>query len=230
MSKCSKRIGLAAALAIGVAGMGSAGATTITMGFDELVPNAYAFGEYVANYYDGGCATRLLGGANGTCGGPDWGVRWSNAVVGTSPAAQHVPSPPNYVTGSGSSIVMNVAAGFTDALTFGYAAPRGAGTLNIYSGLDGTGALLASFALPSTNPNKTCNLAAFTCWNDFTATFAGVAESVVFGGSLRFMGFDNVSFALRAASQEVAEPEALALFGLGTLLIGLGVAVRRRRA
>lgn len=227
MSKCSMRIGLAAALLIGMAGLGIAHATPVTMGFDTLVPTAHGVGESVADYYNGGCAITVRSGATGTCGGPDWGVSWSNAIVASSPAADPVPSPHNFITSTAPGIIMNVAGGFSDHLTFAYSAPRVAGSLSLYSGRDGTGTLLASFALPSTNPDRTCNFASFACWGDFTAAFDGVATSAVFGDSLRFMAFDNVSFDLRT-SHDVPEPGMAGLFGLGILLLGLFAGLHRR--
>jgi MYXO-CTERM domain-containing protein len=127
------------------------------------------------------------------------------------------------------SAVMNVAAGFEGSVWFHYATRASAiGSIAIYDGLNGAGSLLASMTLPSTTsrqcPGGLQNV--FGCWNLFEANFTGVAQSVVFAGT--GLGFDNVSFNVRALATPVPEPAGPGVFGIGALLLGLFAGWRRR--
>ena len=163
------------------------------MGFDAL----HCL-EYVDNYYAGG------NGSNGTGPGPNYGVTFSSNAEAladrviqstcglTTSNVTNEPSPQNSVIFlSGSAATMNVPAGFTGGFSFYYAAPSYAGFINVWSGLNGTGTLLATLTLPTTGG---CTSGAPYCmWNPIGVSFAGTAMSVDFGGSANYIAFDSIT-------------------------------------
>jgi hypothetical protein len=187
---------------------GIASASPVTMNFDGMgVP------EYVDNFYNGGCST-LAGLIPATCGGPDYGVVWSGAITADR-LAPPPPSSPNFMAyADGVSATMNVATGFNDA-GFSFAYYGGGPTVSVYSGLDGTGDLLASQTLDS----SLCGLS--FCWTADDFGFSGIAKSVVFGGT---GVFDNISFNMAS----VPEPAGFGIFALGLVLMGVFANLRRR--
>ncbi|HEX7325600.1 MAG TPA: PEP-CTERM sorting domain-containing protein [Rhodanobacteraceae bacterium] len=216
----------------------AASATPVTMTFDELATSGVGGGQYVADYYDGGCGVAYHGGP-ATCGGPDYGVVWTGAAVAQGGLyGLNAPSTPNILVRgtennvSGAPIVMNVANGFTDGFSFYYSSTGTVGSVTLYSGLDGTGDVLYTTGkLAGTPAACPSHSGLFACWNlmdDFT--FDGVVHSVGFDGPSNRIAWDNVSFDTRSGSIAVPEPAELGLFGLGLLLVGGFVALRRRTA
>lgn len=191
---------------------GVASATPVTMNFDGMgVP------EYVDNFYNGGCST-IAGLIPATCGGPNYGVVWSGAITANR-LAPTPPSPPNFMAyADGVSATMNISAGFNDG-GFSFAYYGGGPTVEVFSGVNGTGSLLASQTLAS----SLCGLS--FCWTSYDLDFPGIAESVTFGGT---GVFDNITF--NKATTGVPEPGGLGLFAAGLLLMGVFAGVRRRVA
>jgi hypothetical protein len=131
---------------------------------------------------------------------------------------------------SGSSTTIDVAAGFTTGFSFNYTDPNGiVGSVSVYSGLDGTGTLLNSFTLGATPNGETAcpgYSAAYCPFVPIGVTFAGTAESIVFGGVANQIVFDDVTFG--SATPGIPEPATWA-----TMLTGLaaaGAMLRRRRS
>ena len=88
-------------------------------------------------------------------------------------------------------------------------------TLSVYQGLNGTGALLASVALPDTSTG-------FSVYAPVVLSFAGAAKSFV----LRDAAFSHILYDdLAFTSQPVPEPSVFAALGLGAAAL-----LRRRRA
>lgn len=208
-----KKFDIAAVLGVGALFAGVASATPVTMNFDGITNS-----EYVSNYYDGGQAT-ILGLIPDGPNGPNYGVVWSGAVAtngnGSVPTP---PSPPEFMAyADGVSATMNVAGGFRGT-GFSFDYYGGGPTLAVYSGLDGTGTLLASETLDS----SLCGLA--FCWLPDSLSFSGTAQSVVFGGT---GAFDNISLNT-VISVKVPEPAEVGMFGFGVLLIGLFAGLRQR--
>jgi hypothetical protein len=155
---------------------------------------------------------RCTGGARDRdCGGPDYGVVWKGATVGDDFAGLALTD----------SATMNIATGFDGGLSFDYYNLSNflfAGSVNVYSGTNGHGDLLASAGLGAT-PD----------WDFINLFFSGTAKSVVLNGSPFFLaGFDNVTLGLTAPVHPVAEPATLGVFGFGLLLMGAFVGLRRR--
>jgi hypothetical protein len=231
-----KWILFAAVVSLFTAQAALAGVTVLT--FDQLGTIPLAVGEEpVLNFYNGGYA----GNGTPSCGftvcgpGPNYGVTFeSNALalssedVGGGGNFTNEPSSPNilfFLTGTGD--VMNVASGITTGFSFDYSGnvAEGNGVVDIYSGLDGTGTLLASFVV-NTSLTPLCSSGPASCvWEPDGVNFSGTAESVVFGGSANFIGWDNIT--LGSSSPGTPEPTTLLLLGSG--LAGVATKLRRSR-
>ena len=175
--------------------------------------------EPVADYYDGG-----MGGL-GTGPGPNDGITFSANGLAYIPGKQSGtitpfpgdPSPPTVLlddntsapAGSPVSTIMDVSGGFSGALLFYYIAIGRMPEIKIYSGLDGTGTLLADKTF-STTGTELSN-AVFSPAE--LITFSGTAQSVVFVGGSDQLGMDNITF--------VSVPEPAGWISLTT---GLGCA------
>ncbi|WP_188715308.1 PEP-CTERM sorting domain-containing protein [Paracoccus acridae] len=95
----------------------------------------------------------------------------------------------------GTETFMNVAAGFTTGFSFFYSSVNVAGSISVYDGLNGTGALLATLALGVTASNCSSEYNAPFC--PFAASgigFEGLAKSVSFAGAGNQIAFDDVTF------------------------------------
>ena len=114
--------------------------------------------EQVDDYYNGGS------GSLGSGPGPNYGITFSSnalALVRQTPFPGD-PSPPTVLllgnTGIGAgqplSMTMDVSGGFSTGLVFYDIAIGRTATVNIYSGLDGTGTLLAQETLPLLPPSN----------------------------------------------------------------------------
>lgn len=239
MNKVNKQVGMAAVLGLGMVFAGVASASVVTMTFDELHMDSIAGGQYVADYYDGGCGASFNGGS-ATCEGPAWGAVWTGAAVAKgAPTLSNMPSSPNAIipsveigtVGTNPNMILNVANGFTDGFSFYYSSRNNNAFVSLYSGLDGTGDLLASTGNLAKSP-QVCDGGAgfFHCWSLIDdLAFTGIVRSVVFGGNFNNVAYDNVSFDMRPTPPVgVPEPAALGTFGLGALLIGLFAGLRRR--
>lgn len=138
---------LALVLLVGVV---AAQAGTIVLTFEGLKDE-----ETVLNYYNGGF------GGSGSGPGPNYGITFGSdslALIsgefggsGNFSGAPSMPTVLFFLTGPGD--IMNVPAGFTTGFSFFYSAINAPGVVNVYSGLDGTGTLLASLNL-STTPSE----------------------------------------------------------------------------
>lgn len=216
--------------------LGMAGTTVLT--FDELGVIPSSVGEEpILNFYNGGYA----GNGTASCGyavcgpGPNYGVSFeSNALVLSSEDVggggnfTNEPSQPNilfFLTGTGD--VMDVPGGITTGFSFYYSgnSAEGNGSVDIYSGLDGTGTLLASF-LVNTSLTPLCSSGpAYCVWEPDGVAFGGTAESVVFAGAANYIGWDDIT--LGSSSPVTPEPASLLLIGTG--LAGLATKLRRQR-
>jgi hypothetical protein len=96
-------------------------------------------------------------------------------------------------------MTMDVAGGFSQDLNFFDIAISRAATVQIWSGLDGTGTMLAQMSLPLLDPSKEV----FT--GLVSMSFNGTAESVVFAGGNQQLAFDDISFGAPAVVPEPRE-------------------------
>jgi hypothetical protein len=184
--------------------------------------------QVIGNYYNGG-----PGGALGvTFGGTALSI--VQAQAGGSGNFQGNPSGTTIMFWLDANPYMDVASGFTGGFSLYYSAIGAPGSVDIFSGFAGTGTLLASLSLPVTPQgpygSPPCDgTGSFCPWVATGTTFAGTAESVVFGGAANGIGFDNVTFGSDNAATVTASPEPASLALVATGLVGLvGVAGRRR--
>ena len=180
----------------------SANASVNTLTFEGVGNN-----NAVGDFYNGGAGTNygveFVGNALGLVGG-----NFANA-----------PSMPTILFWiDGPATTMNVAAGFSGGFSTYYSSIDTAGSISIWSGLDGTGDNLATLNLFGLGSDGTPN-AAYDRWALVGASFVGEAKSVTFTGTANYIGFDNVTF-----GSAIPAPGALAL------LAAAGCATRRRRA
>lgn len=209
--KLTSRCVWAVAVYATLAGQARAGSTTLT--FEGLMNF-----EGVADYYNGGK------GSLGTGPGPAYGITFSQNGLAYIPGKQsgnvtpypNDPSPPtvlllaslNNTTPAGAplSATMDVKGGFVGALTFYYinitSSKTNPATVQIFSGLDGGGTLLATQNLLTVQPGAEVFSGATT------TSFKGIAHSVVISGGNNQVAVDNIS--IKPASP-APEPSTLAL-------------------
>lgn len=226
-----KRITVLAALLALTAMAASATVVDLTFeGINATYPSGYAF---VQNFYNGGTSS------DGTSG-PNYGVSFpANAqaiclntlTASCSNTSRGGLGDPNSQLGalfflSGSNTYVNVPAGFTTGFSFNYTAINFSGAVNVWSGLNGTGSLLATLNLPTT-PSGPCPGygAGFCPFFPIGVSFAGTAQSIDFGGVANQIVFDDVTFG-SATPGSTPEPGTLIMFGSG--VIGMAGLLRRK--
>ena len=172
----------------------------------------------ISEYYNGG--TDSAGSA-----GPALGVSFSADALGLAndaagPYFSNAPSPVGVMAPVGPDATMSVAAGFL-GVSFYYASSAAvADAVQVWSGIDGSGTLLASFNLGANAQDGGCSDSAYCHFDLLSNTFAGTAHSMTFGNAAG-AAFDNVSI------MAVPEPASALLMALGMGCLALVV---RRRA
>ena len=173
--------------------------------------------ESVNNYYNGGT------GGSGSGPGPNYGISFTTdslaLISASSGGAGNFSNNPSgstvlfFLNGAGDT--MNVASGFITGFSFFYACQAGfVGSVSVYSGLNGTGTLLASLSLPST-PNP------YTVFVPIGVAFAGTAKSAVFSGSANFIAFDDITLGNVIPGTSAVPEGGATAFLLGVSLAGL---------
>jgi len=152
------------------------------------------------------------------------GVSFGGGALGLQnddlgPYFSNAPSPIGVMFTVDTDSAMNVAQGFSGLFAFSYASTAAAsGAVSIWSGLNGTGDLLASFDLLGNSAG--CTSPGWCSFDALSGSLSRVAYSMTFGGDPT-IAFDNI------ALNTVPEPASLLLVSLG--LAGLTAQARRRR-
>ena len=131
---------------------------------------------------------------------------------------------------SGEETFLNVLDGFTTGFSFNYVSLSFSGSVNVYDGLNGTGAVLATLLLDPNAGSCPGYSAGFCPFSPIGVTFSGTALSIGFGGVANQIVFDDVTFGSEipgGGDNAVPEPAtwAMMLMGFGVV----GSAMRRRR-
>jgi hypothetical protein len=173
----------------------------------------------ISEYYNGGADSA------GSIG-PALGVSFSGDALGLAndaagPYFSNAPSPIGVMAPVGPDSTMSVLAGFLGVSFYYSSAAAVADAVQVWSGVDGTGTMLASFDLAANAQGGGCSDSPYCHFDALSGSFTGTAHSMTFGNAVSAAAFDNVSITA------VPEPSSALLVALGLGCIGL---VTRRRA
>ena len=211
---------------------GSAMAAVIDLTFENIAPYPNGNNVFIENYYNGGTSSIGTSGTNYGVSFPSNALLICLNTIGTtcSNTSRGGLGDPNSQLGAlffltGSSTFLDYAAGFQNGFAFNYTAISVGGSVTVWSGLDGTGTLLATLNLPTTvsGPCPGYN-AGFCPFFPAGISFAGTAMSLDFNGVADQIVFDDVTF----GSSHVGTPEPSSLLLLGSGVLGLAGMVRRK--
>lgn len=173
------------------------------------------------NFYNGGTDSQ---GNTGT----DYGIQFSpdalsiiDSDAGGTGNIANEPSPNTVMFFLSGSAILNAPAGFDTGFSFYYSSSTAA-SVNVYDGLNATGNLLGSIGLAAQySDNCTGDPTGVFCnWTPVGVSFAGIAKSIDFGGTVNQTAYDNVTFGSATPNHDVPEPPVLTLLGLGLAMIG----------
>jgi hypothetical protein len=190
--------------------------------------------ENILNYYNAGADQ------NGATG-PNDGVTFSSGAMAflNYPATQdgfmsNVGFEPHggdsMIFTSGNVEYMNVPGGFTTGFSFYYSCLYQPGSVNLYSGPNGTGTVLATIPLHLTPDGVLPPFflpVDYSVWQPVDLTFAGTAESVSFVGSVNYTAFSDITLG-QSTPAGVPDNGGSSLYALAGLALAAG-ALRPRQ-
>lgn len=235
--KFSKFACIAAALATTFIVTPKSQAATITVLDFEGIADTTNSTVNINNFYNGGTSSNGKSGTN-------YGVTFSsNALAFALNTLSQQPSNTSrggqgnsnsqlggFYYQNGTEAFLTYAAGFDTGFSFFYSAPFTPAKINVYSGSNGAGTLLASLNLPTTNDGLVSGCAGFNAnYCPFIASgvgFTGIAKSIGFVGTNQSV-FDDITFGSSTAGggQQVPEPFMI----VGTMLGGAAALRMKKR-
>jgi len=221
------------ALALAAVGVGHAYGDPIVLNFEGInstYPSGFAF---INGFYDGGTSS------DGTTG-PNFGITFSSnaqaiclnslSVTCSNTSRGGLGDPSSQKGGlfflSGSQTFMDDPAGFTTGFSLFYVAVSSPGSLSVFSGLDGTGTLLATLNLPTNSGSCPGYNAGFCPFSPVGVSFSGTAESISFAGVEDQIVFDDVTFGSATPGNPTPEPST---FVMMLTAAGASIGAIRRR-
>ena len=153
--------------------------------------------ETILNYYNGGF------GGDGSGPGPNYGITFGPDAISCNGGAtgtcntDQIPGGPGaqiafFLTGPGD--IVDIASGFDTGFSFFYSAINNPGDVTVWSGLDGTGTMLADLNLPTTPSSGPGCVKQFCPFVAAGITFSGTAMSVNFSGTQNQIAFADITF------------------------------------
>jgi PEP-CTERM motif len=235
-----KSFRLVAGAAFALASASSAHAQIILKFDDVLGATTSETGVLLGSYYNGGGGDGVNFGVEflGTswayclnrpgltdCSNTSWGSG-SEAIAAEARGTRGA----SMALGLG-GVIINRSAGFSGGFSFFFTNPFAVSAgLSVWSGVNGTGTLLATWSASTTPDGRSITGCFGVPYCPFVAAgvgFDGVARSVTFTGAYNFVGFDDLTLGsvTPGVPSVVPEPTAYALMATG--LIGM-VGLRRR--
>jgi PEP-CTERM motif len=183
--------------------------------------------EQPLDYYNGGV------GGLGSGPGPNFGITFGSDAISCDGGANgtcnvdQIPGGPGaqvvfFLTGDGD--IMDKSSGFDTGFSFFYSAINVPGDVTVWSGLDGTGTMLADLSLPVTPSGGGDCVRTFCPFVAAGITFSGTAMSVNFSGTQNQIAFADIT--LGSATPGTPEPSTWAMMIMG--FAGLGYIARRK--
>lgn len=182
---------LRAALAATLLAVAStAQAAVITLDFEGLQDL-----EAVEEFYNGGAGSSGSTGSNLGASFSSNALAIIDSDAGGTGSIGGEPSPDTILFFlSGGAATLNLAAGFDTGFSFFYSAINSPGSINVYDGLNATGAILATLVLPTTASDGGDPTGLFSPFVATGVSFLGIAKSIDFGGTANQIAFDNITF------------------------------------
>ena len=185
--------------------------------------------ETILNYYNGG-----LGG-NGSGPGPNFGITFGPDAISCNGGASGTCNVDQIPGGAGAQIaffltgpgdIIDRPSGFTTGFSFFYSAIHDPGDVTVWSGLDGTGTMLAELNLSVTPGSGPGCARPFCPFFPAGITFSGTAMSVDFSGTQNQIAFADITLGSATPGGGVPEPSTWVLLTIG--FAGLGYAAHRK--
>jgi hypothetical protein len=215
---------------------GIAGAGVIDINFENIAPYPNSSNVSILNYYNGGTSSIGTTGTNYGISFPSNALLICLNTIGTSCSntSHGGLGDPSSQDGalyflSGNTTYLNDAAGFTTGFAFDYTAVNGSGgSVEVWSGLNGTGTQLASLVLGVTVSSCSSSYNAGFCpFTNGSLAFAGTGMSIEFDGVPNEIVYDDITFGSTIVGGGVPEPGSMIMAVSG--LAGLGLLHYRRR-